>query len=113
MNLSYFVTGFLTLSGKTNGIETNAGHDNTEHALTTNLAYFWNIFFLSEEMRGKFIAIVRKQIIMKIIIWWQESHKTLTLIWKDFCGMVLGSPYSFFGETRGLMLDFKACHCSF
>ena len=31
--LSCFVTGFLTLLGKT-----NAGHCNTEHALTTNLA---------------------------------------------------------------------------
>ena len=37
-NLSYFLTGFLTLSGKTNGVQTNAGHGNTEHALTTNLA---------------------------------------------------------------------------
>ena len=35
--LSYFVTGFLTLLRKTNGIQTNAGHENTEHALTTNL----------------------------------------------------------------------------
>ena len=36
--LSYSATCFLTLSGKTNGIQTNAGHDNTEHASTTNLA---------------------------------------------------------------------------
>ena len=35
--LSYFVTGFLILSGKTNGVLTNTGYDNTGHALTTNL----------------------------------------------------------------------------
>ena len=35
--LSYFITSFITLLGKTNGVQTNAGHDNTEHALTTNL----------------------------------------------------------------------------
>ena len=29
---------FLTSSGKTNGVQTNAGHDNTEYVLTTNLA---------------------------------------------------------------------------
>ena len=39
--LCYFVTGFLTLSGKTNGIQTNAGHDNTEHASAINLAYMF------------------------------------------------------------------------
>ena len=37
-NLSYFATLFLTWSGKTNGAQINAGHGNTEHALTTNLA---------------------------------------------------------------------------
>ena len=36
--LSYFVTDFLILSGKTNGVQRNTGHDNTEHALTTKLA---------------------------------------------------------------------------
>ena len=36
--LSYFVTGFLTLLVKASGIQTNVGHDKTEHALTTNLA---------------------------------------------------------------------------
>ena len=34
----------------------------------------------------------QKPIIMKIIIWWQESYKTSTWIWKDSCGMVLASP---------------------
>ena len=29
---------FLTLSKKANGVKTNTVHDNTEHALTTNLA---------------------------------------------------------------------------
>ena len=62
--LSYFVTGFLTLSGKTNGVQTNAEHDNTEHFL----AYFFNIFYLSEEMKDKCVPIIQRQIIMKIII---------------------------------------------
>ena len=34
---SYFVTGFLTSPMKTNGVQTNTGHDNREHVLTTNL----------------------------------------------------------------------------
>ena len=32
------LTSFLTLSEKTNGFQTNAGHDNTEHASTTSIA---------------------------------------------------------------------------
>ena len=63
--LSYFVIGFLTLSGKTNGVQTNAGHGNTEHNLTH---LFLNTFCLSEEMKDKCIAIIQRQIIMKIII---------------------------------------------
>ena len=39
--LSYFVSGFLTLSGKANGVQANAGHGNTEHALATNLVYIF------------------------------------------------------------------------
>ena len=35
--LSYFVTGFLTSPMKTDGVQTNTGHDNREHVLTTNL----------------------------------------------------------------------------
>ena len=34
-------------------------------------------------MKDKCIAIVQKQIIMKVFIWWRESYKTLTRIWKD------------------------------
>ena len=66
----YFVNGSLLPSGKANGVQTNAGHKNTEHALTTSLAYtyFFNTFCLSEEMKNKCIAIIQKQIIMKIII---------------------------------------------
>ena len=30
-------------------------------------------------MNGKYIAIIQKQ----IIIWWRESYKTSTRIWKD------------------------------
>ena len=40
-SLSYFITGFLTVLGKTSGVQTNAGHENTEHTLTTNLAYIF------------------------------------------------------------------------
>ena len=38
--LSYFISGFLSLSGKRNGIQTNNGHDNTENALATNFTLF-------------------------------------------------------------------------
>ena len=42
--LFYFVIGSLLLpSGIVTGVQTNTGHDNTEHALKTNLAYFFNI----------------------------------------------------------------------
>ena len=53
-----------------NVVQANTGHDNTEHALTTSLAhvYFFNTFCLLEEMKNKYIAIIQKQIIMKIII---------------------------------------------
>ena len=44
------------------------GHDNTKHALTTNLAYFFNTFCLSEEMKDKFIVIIQEETIMKINI---------------------------------------------
>ena len=72
-------------------------------ALTT--VYFFNNFCLSEEMKDKCIVINQKQIIMKIVIWWQESYKTLMWIWKDSCEMVLAS--SSVGQTRSLALDFK------
>ena len=53
--LSDFITDFLTLSGKTNGIQTNAGYDNTVHALTTNFAciyvFFFNTFCLSKKKK--------------------------------------------------------------
>ena len=52
-------------------------------------------------MKDKCIAIIQKQIIMKIKIWWRESYKTLTRIWKNSRGMVLASP-------SGVALDFKA-----
>ena len=32
-------------------------------------------------MKNKYIAIIQKQILMKIIIWWRASYKTLTRIW--------------------------------
>ena len=64
----------------------------TEHALTTNLAYFFNFFCLSEEMKDKCIASIQKQIIMKTIIWRRESYKTSGQIWKDSRGMFVASP---------------------
>ena len=65
-NLPYFVTGLLTLLGKTNGTQTNAGHGRTEHVLITILACI--SICLSEEMKDKCIAIIQKCIIAKIII---------------------------------------------
>ena len=56
---------------------------------------------LSEEIKDDCIAIIQKQIIMKIIIWWQESYKTSKRIWKDSRGMVLASPSA--SQTRGVV----------
>ena len=44
---------------------------------------------------------------MKIIIWWQESYKILTQIWKDSCGIVLASPSG--SQTCRFESDFKCC----
>ena len=46
----------LTLLGKTNGAQTNAGHDRTEHGLITILACI--SICLSEEMKDECIAII-------------------------------------------------------
>ena len=51
-----------------------------------------------KETKDKCIAIIQKQIDMKII-WWQESYKTSTRIWKDSRGMILVSPNT--TQTRG------------
>ena len=92
---------------KTNDIQTNVGDGNTEHVLTTNLAWvFFKNFCLSEKMKDKCNAIVPKQI-MKIIIWSQGSYKTLAQIWKDWHGMILVSPSVI--QTHRLLSDFKAC----
>ena len=64
--LSYFITSFITLLGKTNGVQTNAGHDNTEHALTTNLTCIFLYHFCLSGY--EIYSISQKQIIMKIII---------------------------------------------
>ena len=86
---SFYLTSlpvFWTLSGKTNGIQTNTGHNNTEHALTTNLAcIFVEHFLLSEEMKDKCIAINQNyQILLKLSLDeksltkpWHKSEKTL------------------------------------
>ena len=58
-------------------------------------------------MKYKCITIIQKQIIMKIIIWWQENYQTSMRIWKDSHGMVLVSPSM--SQTRRLVSDFKAC----
>ena len=60
--------GFFNLIGKTNGIQKNDRHDNTDQPLTYNLAYFFNTFCLSEKIKDKCIAIMQKQIIIKIMI---------------------------------------------
>ena len=57
-------------------------------------------------MKDTCIAIIQKQIILKIIIW--ESYKTLMQIWKDFCRMILASPSE--GQTCKLMPNFKSLH---
>ena len=77
------------------------------HAMTTHL-YFFNMFYLSKEMKDKCTAIIQKKIILKITIWRQESYKTSMQIWKDYHGMVLASPSE--SQTCGLELDFKASH---
>ena len=62
--LSYFITSFLTLSGKQIAFKQMLDMTNIEHALTTNLTcVFLNTFCLSEEMKIKCIAIIQKQII--------------------------------------------------
>ena len=84
--LSYFVTGFLTLSGKTNGVKTNAGHDNTEIALTTNLVCkFFNTFCLSEEIKEKCIAIIQNyHLITKVTRLLQNFDANLkSLFWNS------------------------------
>ena len=58
-------------------------------------------------MKDKCIAVIQKQIIMKIIIWWQDSYNNSTRIWKDSSGMVLASPRA--AQAGGLASDFKAC----
>ena len=69
INFTLLRTDLLTLLGKTNDIQINTGHENTEHALTTIYhPYFFNTSCLSEEMKDKCIAIIQMQIIMKIII---------------------------------------------
>ena len=57
-------------------------------------------------MKGKYIAIIQKQIIMKIIIWWQGSYKTSTRIWKDSREMVLANLIA--SQIRRPASDFKA-----
>ena len=37
-------------------------------------------------MKDKCIAIIQKQMIVKIIIWWRESWRTSMQVWKDSCG---------------------------
>ena len=92
----------LPLSGKTNGVQTNIGHENTEHAWTTNLACIFLYHFLFIWI----IAIIQKQIIIKIFIWWRESCKISTQIWKDSHGLVLVSPSV--SHTHSSTSNFKA-----
>ena len=59
-------------------------------------------------MKDKCIAIIQKQVIIKTTILWLESYKTLTQIWKDSPGMVLGIPST--SQTYRFTSDFKACY---
>ena len=54
-------------------------------------------------MKDKCIAIIQKQIILKINYFDNFSIQ----IWEDFHGMILASPSA--SQTHGLVLDFKAC----
>ena len=54
-------------------------------------------------MKDKCIAIIQKQIILKINYFDNSSMQ----IWEDFHGMVLASPSA--SQTLGLALDFKDC----
>ena len=51
--LSYFITSFSTLYRRRNSVQTNTDHDNTEHALTTNLAcvFLYHFNCLSEQWK--------------------------------------------------------------
>ena len=77
--------------------------------------YVCNTFVLSKEMKDKCIAIIQKQIIIKIIIWWRESYKTLMQIWKDSCGMVLVSPsvtHRLTSDSKPIsVLQWRESHC--
>ena len=59
-------------------------------------------------MEDKCIAIIQKQINMKILIWWQGSYKTLTQIWKTLMEWSLSMS-----QTYGFTSDFKACASDF
>ena len=56
-------------------------------------------------MKDNCIAIIQKQVSMKIIIWWRESHKTSMRTWNDSPGMILASPYC----KQGLQTCVKFC----
>ena len=59
------------------------GHEHTEHALTTNLAcIFKKKLCLLEKMKEKCIPI-QKQIIMKILEYFDANLKRL--LWNGFC----------------------------
>ena len=47
-NLSNSTSLPVFLSWKTNGVQTNAGHDNTEHALTINLVFVLTYCYYSK-----------------------------------------------------------------
>ena len=46
IHFTHFVAGILTLQSKTNRVQTNAGDDNAEYALTINLARIFPEHFL-------------------------------------------------------------------
>ena len=56
----YFVTVFFTALRKANGIQTNAGHDNTKRVLTTSLAVHSLTLYVYQKKKkiNVYIAII-------------------------------------------------------
>ena len=70
--------------------------------MTTQNTFY---YLFSEEMKDKCIAIIQKQIILKITIWWREFYKISMRIWNDSRRMVLASPSV---SQTSLMANFKS-----
>ena len=85
--LSYFITSFSTLYRRRNGVQTNTDHDNTEHALTTNLAcvFLYHFNCLSEKWKDFVWLLFKSKLLW---IWWKLwklsfDDESLTKIWRE------------------------------